>query len=118
MLFRFESLEIWQTSVTFATKIYPLTKKLPREEMFALADQLRRSACSISTNIAEGSGSSSKKDFGHYLDIAIKSLYEVVSLLLLAEKLEYISKNSRQELYGEADTLVRKIRAFQKSLDK
>ena len=78
MAFRFEQLQIWQSAIIFTNNIYTATKVFPPEERFSLTDQLRRSASSIAANIAEGSGSSSKKDFSHYLDIAIKSTYETV----------------------------------------
>jgi len=61
MAFRFEHLEIWTESIEYASEIYHLIKKFTREEIFALSDQLRRSSTSISTNIAEGAGSRSKK---------------------------------------------------------
>jgi four helix bundle protein len=111
-MFKFETLDIWKDSALFTKKIYLLTKKFPRDELFALSDQIRRSATSVPANIAEGSGSSSKKDFSHYLDISIKSIYEVVSHLYIAREQKYIDEQVRKELYDEAETLVRKIKAF------
>lgn len=70
-MFRFEELEIWKSLIVYTKNIYLLTNTFPKQELFSLVDQLRRSSSSIAANIAEGSGSSSKKDFGHYLDIAI-----------------------------------------------
>lgn len=115
-MFRFEGLEIWKSAIIYTNHIYLVTKLFPREELFSLVDQLRRSASSIPANIAEGSGSSSKKDFCHYLDIAIKSTYETVSHIQLAKELGYITETQRNDLYKEADQLARKIRAFKKSL--
>lgn len=116
MAFRFEHLEIWKESIFYANEIYLVVKTFPREELFALSDQLRRSSSSVSTNIAEGAGSRSKKDFSHFLDIAIKSVYETVSLLYLATEQNYISNKKRLELYELADKLVRKIKSFQNRL--
>lgn len=116
MAFRFEHLEIWKEAIAYALSIYKLTKSFPRDEQFALTDQLRRAVSSISTNIAEGSGSSSKKDFCHYLDISIKSTYETVSLLFLAKKQSYISDDVRITLYNDAEILVKKINSFKKFL--
>ncbi len=116
MAFRFEHLEIWHDAVLYANEIYKLTKKFPREEVFSLTDQLRRAVSSISTNIAEGAGSSSKKDFGHYLDIAIKSTYETVSLLFLAEQQGYIAETERVVFYQKAEILVKKIQKFKSFL--
>lgn len=116
MAFRFEHLEIWKDSILFAKQIYAVTKTFPRDELYALVDQLRRAASSIAANIAEGAGSSSKKDFAHYLDIAIKSIYETVSHLYLAEQQGYISSKKRLELYAKAEYLVKKIQSFRKSI--
>lgn len=116
MAFRFEHLEIWKEAIAFANAIYHLTKRFPREELFALTSQLRRAVSSISTTIAEGSGSSSKKDFSHYLDIAIKSTFEVVSLLQLAMEQGYITEDEKSKFYKTAEILVKKINSLKKSL--
>ena len=115
-MFKFEQLDIWKDSISFSKKIYKLTVTFPRHELFALSNQLRRSASSISANIAEGSGSSSKKDFNHFLDIAIKSIYETISHLHLAKELEYISDRDKLILYNDSEILVKKIKAFRKWL--
>ena len=118
MSFRFEQLIIWQAAISFTNSIYTITKTFPPDERFSLVDQLRRSASSIAANIAEGSGSSSKKDFSHYLDISIKSTYETVSHLVIAKEQKYISQESYINLYDSAELLSRKIRAFKVSLIK
>lgn len=118
MAFRFEQLQIWQTAISFTNSIYTITKTFPAAERFSLVDQLRRSASSIAANIAEGSGSSSTKDFVHYLDIAIKSTYETVSHLVIAKEQQYISLKSYTDLYDSAELLSRKIRSFKSSLFK
>lgn len=115
-MFKFETLDIWKDSLVFTQKIYQATKVFPRDELFSLTDQLKRSASSIPANIAEGSGSSSKKDFSHYLDIAIKSTHEVVSHLYVAEGQSYIKESERLALYKDAEILVRKIKSFRKWL--
>lgn len=116
MAFRFESLEIWKLAIEYGNKIYDLADCLPQKELFSLGSQLRRSTVSQSNNIAEGSGSSTIKDFRNYLDIAIKSTLEIVSMLFFAERRKYISISQRIELYQEAEILIKKIRAFKKSL--
>lgn len=118
MAFRFEHLDIWKDSNLFISKIYKATKEFPRDELFSLTNQLRRSAGSISANIAEGAGSSSDKDFSHYLDIAIKSLYETVAHLYLAKEQKYISERLRKQFYNDAEVLVKRIQSFKKWLNK
>ena len=116
MAFRFESLEIWKLGIEYGNEIYNLADNLPKKELFGLGSQLRRSAVSISNNIAEGSGGVSIKDFKNYLDISIKSTLEIISMLFFAESRNYIIKEQRIKLYEEAERLIRKIRAFKNSL--
>jgi four helix bundle protein len=116
MAFRFEHLIVWQDSREFCSSIYTITKSFPKEEFFSLTDQLKRAAGSVSANIAEGAGSSSKKDFAHFLDIAIKSLYEVISHLYIAQDQKYITNSQRQELYNQAEKLVKQLKSLRKSL--
>jgi four helix bundle protein len=87
----------------------------PKHETFALADQLKRAAVSISNNIAEGSGGT-KKDFSNFLNIAVKSVLETVNILHFAESIGYIDLSKKDDLYREAETLIRKIRAFKNTL--
>lgn len=117
-MFKFETLEIWIEAKNYSSAIYRLTRTFPKSEAFGLTDQLRRSANSISANIAEGSGSNSKKDFCHYLDIAIKSLYETVSHLYIAQDQEYINETKRKELYKTAEILVKRIQNFKSWVNK
>jgi len=115
-MFKFEKLEIWHLANDYADKIYETTKTFPQEEKFNLVDQLKRAANSIPTNIAEGSGSESVKDFKNFLNISIKSTYETVSLLYRARKRNYIGEETRKKLYGEAEVLVKRTSAFKKWL--
>ncbi len=88
----FEYLEAWQNAIKLAKKIYLLTKKYPKEEIFSLTNQMRRAVISISSNIAEGSSRKSVKEFIYFLEIALGSLNELESLLILSFELKYISK--------------------------
>ena len=115
-MFRFESLQIWRDAITYAALLYAVARKFPKEEMFALSDQLRRAATSISNNIAEGSGNTSTKDFCNFIDIAIKSALETVNILYLAKEFGYILETQRVELYGKTEELIKKMRSFKHSL--
>ena len=77
-MYHFEKLEIWQKAVNLVDEIYNVTENFPEKEKFALADQLRRATVSIPSNIAEGSGRNSKKEFIQFLSITRGSLYETV----------------------------------------
>lgn len=115
-MFTYESLEIWKLAITYARLIYKITDKFPRSEIYGLTNQLRRAAISISANIAEGSGSTSLKDKLNFLDIAIKSALETTSEIQIAFELNYLDEKNRNQLYEEAEKIIRKIRAFKKFL--
>jgi len=116
MVFRFEGLEFWQLAVTFAGNIYDLTEKLPRDEMFGLSSQLKRAATSISLNIAEGSGRSSAKKLAHYLQIAIGSIFEIITALVIARNRNFVTADQYNEIDSDAEILTKKITAFRKNV--
>lgn len=91
MEFLFEKLLVWQKSMDLVPMVYDQVGKLPSEEKFALADQLRRAAVSIPSNIAEGNGRAGNRDYAHFLSIARGSLYETLTQLELAKRQQYIS---------------------------
>ena len=115
MAFRFEELEIWKLAINYAKRCYDVTNHFPKHENFALADQLRRAALSISNNIAEGSNGSNS-NFQKYINIAIGSALETVNILHFATEVGYINYDLKQELYEEVEKLIRKMRSFIKSL--
>lgn len=117
-MFRFEKLEVWNESVEYAKKIYILSEKLPKNEIYGLTAQIKRASLSISSNIAEGSGGASINDFCHYLNIAIKSTIETVSQLLFAKNMGYIKDYDIKYLYNEAELLVKRIQALKLYLRK
>lgn len=117
-MFRFEKLEVWNESIDYAKKIYKLADTLPRNELFGLNSQLKHAALSIPSNIAEGSGGSTTKDFSHYLDISIKSTTETVSQLLFGREMGYFKQEDVKKLYEEAETLVKRIQGLKKYLHK
>lgn len=103
---RFEELKVWQLSHNFVLMVYNLLKKFPVDERFALADQLRRAAVSIPSNIAEGVAKKTTKEFCQNLYIARGSLSEVRYYLVLAKDLGYITAQQ----YNEAFNLLNEIR--------
>ncbi len=115
-MFRFESLEIWKLAIEYCIQLYDIADTLPAKEMYGLGSQLRRAAVSISSNIAEGSGANTNKDFSNFLDISVKSTLETVSILYFALERKYIVEEKRKELYEEAEKIIRKIRAFKNKL--
>jgi four helix bundle protein len=88
----FRKLNIYITSKELVKRVYALLKQFPREEQYALCDQLRKAVISIPSNIAEGSGRMSAKDQAHFYSIAYGSLMEVLAQLDVACDLGYITK--------------------------
>ena len=96
--------------------IYKLTVSFPSEEKFGLVSQMTRAAVSIPSNIAEGTGRNSDKDFAHFISIAIGSLYELNTQIVLSERLGYINQTQSQELQKKLDNLQRKSVSFKSKL--
>lgn len=115
-MFRFEKLEIWVLSIAYAKKVYDVTNTFPKSETFGLTSQLKRAVLSISSNIAEGCGSASLRDFSSFLDIAIKSSMETVSQLRFAREMYYVNDVTLEELYEDAERIIRKIHRLKQTL--
>ncbi len=86
----YQDLLAWQKAMDLVTQVYRLSHKFPREEIFALTGQLRRAAVSVPSNIAEGQGRSSRKEFLYFLGNAKGSMAEVETQILIARNLGYI----------------------------
>ena len=101
----YKNLETWQLSVQLVKKIYKTTKHFPREELFSLCDQIKRSAISIPSNIAEGYGRDSIKDLIHFLHISLGSLYELETQIFISYEVELISKTEFESLQETIELL-------------
>jgi four helix bundle protein len=118
MAFRFEELDIFHLALDFSARVYEKIKKFPWEERFDLTSQTRRAANSIALNIAEGSGRGTKRDFCHFLDIALGSTFEVVTCFFLAKKHGYISEQDLENIKQQGELLSKKINSFKNTLSK
>jgi four helix bundle protein len=116
MAFRFEGLDIFHDAIDFSTSVHSMVKKFPADERFDLTSQCRRAANSVVLNIAEGSGRGTKKDFAHFLDMAMGSTFETVACFFIAEKQSYISEQDLEKIKREAESLGKKINAFKATL--
>ena len=112
----FHKLGIWQRSHQLTLDVYRASKVFPKDELFGLTSQIRRAASSIPTNIAEGCGRASNKDYAHFLQIAIGSASEVEYELLLAHDLEYINDESFNKLTSETIAIRKMIIKYQSEL--
>lgn len=114
--FRFENLKVWQAARHLNGQIYRVTRGFPHEEQFGLIPQLRRASISVSSNIAEGSGRNSDKDFAHFLEQAYGSLMEVASQLYLSFDLEYLELAMLDEVLEEIRVQAAQLAALNRSL--
>jgi four helix bundle protein len=112
----FRKLKVYQRAIEFTVEIYRSSKTFPKEEIYGLTSQIRRAVTSISLNIAEGSGNNSEKEFKRFLEIALRSSYEVMSCLEIALRLKYCTKEDFERLIAEADEIAAMIVGFSKSL--
>lgn len=104
----YENLVVWQKAHKLVLLIYSATQGFPNEERFGLTSQIRRAATSTPTNIAEGCGKSTQKDFAHYLDIAFASMQEVQYLTFLSFELKYLDALA----YSTLDNYITEVKAM------
>ncbi len=108
----YKDLKVWERAHLFTVRIYECSKTFPKEEMYSLTNQLRRSASSIPANIAEGCGKSTQNDFATYLHISLGSANEAEYFLLLSKDLSYL----RQEIYDDLYKIINEVKAMLISL--
>jgi len=113
---RFKDLEIWKLSRLLCSEIYIVTANFPENEKFGLTNQLRRASVSVPSNIAEGCSRSSNKDFSRFLEIAIGSIYEIETQLLIAFDLGYINQSKLDDLCFNIDRIVKMTSKFRSTL--
>jgi len=105
----FKKYEIWQLSHAFTLRIYSSTSLFPKDEMYGIKSQIRRASSSIPTNISEGCGRNSDKEFNQYLNIALGSASETEYLIILSRDLNYIDTETFEILEKEINTIKSKI---------
>ena len=93
----YKQLIVWQKSMDLTVEIYSLVKYLPKEETYALSDQMRRAVVSVPSNIAEGRGRLYRKEFLWFVSISRGSLYEIETQLEVCERLNYIDKSKTEK---------------------
>ena len=113
--FGYRKLIAYQKAKEVVKRTYKLLKKFPKEEQYAMCDQLRRASISITSNIAEGMNRYSVKDKNHFLEMAYGSLMEMSSQFEIAEELGYINNADRQNMDVLIDEVARLISGLQKS---
>ena len=112
----FKDLILWQRAMDLVVEVYQLVKKLPKEELFALSDQIRRAAISIPSNIAEGQGRNSSKEFIHFLSIAKGSKAELETQLLLCVRINYLTESEIEKAMSLIEEVGKMLNSLQKKL--
>ena len=113
----FRNLQIWKDAMDLAQEVYEVTETIPTKETYGIISQMTRAAVSIPSNIAEGSGRS-EKDFAHFLSIALGSLFELNTQIMLSERIGYMDNKQSLALQDKADKLQMMIAGFKRRLEK
>ena len=116
--YNFEKLRVYQEALDFAETIYQNTQGFPDRENFGITSQIRRAAVSISSNLAEGSGRHHTKVFLEFLYQSRGSLYEVMTLIKLSQRLKYLDSQTKEELLRLSDQIAIKLSNLINSLRK
>jgi len=109
-------LDVWKIAHNLTLKLYEMTKNFPSEERFRLTDQICRAASSVPTNIAEGKGRASLREYLQFLSIARGSVEELKYLLVLSRDLSYISENAYSDMANQSDQVARMLNGLMRSL--
>ncbi|WP_026713912.1 four helix bundle protein [Flavobacterium daejeonense] len=108
----FRDLQVWQKAMVLVTKCYSITSNFPKEELFSLTSQIRRSSISIPSNIAEGFGRDTNKDYLRFLTISLGSLFEFQTQIEIAYNLKYIDEENFNLLYNDSREVERMLSPF------
>jgi four helix bundle protein len=112
----YRDLRVWKEAVEFVKDVYVLTSRFPANEIYGLTNQIRRAAVSIPSNIAEGQGRNSPKEFRQFLGIALGSIGEVETQLIISEKIAYLSQDELVPLETRLDDLRKMLKSLSNRL--
>ncbi|MCF7955008.1 MAG: four helix bundle protein [Phycisphaerae bacterium] len=113
----FRDLQIWQRGITLVERVYRTTVSFPKEEKYGLTGQIRRSAVSIPSNIAEGFSRGFKNEYKQFLFITLGSASELITQLIISARLEYISDNEASTLIDEVEQISKMTMSLIKKID-
>jgi four helix bundle protein len=114
--FRFEDLEIWRMAIEVANLLFDVADELEAKKLYRFAEQLRGAGLSMANNIAEGSGSTSNREFIQFLNIARRSTFENANMLIIFDRRKLIPRPRRDQILERLDHLSRKLTSFQRTL--
>jgi four helix bundle protein len=113
-----KELKIWHKAMDLSVEVYKATSKFPKEEIYGLTSQIKRSAISIPSNISEGAGRNSNKEFIHFLGIANGSSYELQTQLIISNRLNLITDETLESLLKPIEEIQKMTYTFQNTLQK
>ena len=111
-------LKIWNASIDLCVEVYEAVANMPNDERYGLSSQIKRSAVSIPSNIAEGAGRDSFPQFNQFLNIAFGSSYELQTQLIISERLNFITKEVNEPILSKLDEIQKMIYVFKENVNK
>ncbi len=108
----FKDLRVWQDAIRLAILVYKATDTFPKHELYGLTSQIRRAAVSVASNIAEGKGHRSNREFCNFLFHARGSLLELQTQAIIAQELKYLSPGDSEAIMAQAGTVTRALNAL------
>jgi len=112
-----KDLDVWKRAIGLVVNVYQITSSFPKEEIYGLTSQLRRCSVSVPSNIAEGAGRSSFKEFSRFLSIALGSLAELETQIIISNRLDYVSNTAFENLLVDLTTVRKMTLGLKKSID-
>ena len=116
--FRFQDLDIWKVSIEVADELFEIANDLEKRRLYRFAEQLRGAAMSMSNNIAEGSGSTSAKEFRQFLNFTRRSIFENANITIILSRQNMITDETKEQILNKLDHLSRQVYRFSQSLNK
>mgnify|MGYP001585308747 FL=1 len=115
-MFRFETLDVWKRSIEITDTLFDLADELEAKKRFRFAEQLRGAVLSVSNNIAEGSGSSSRNEFKQFLNYSHRSVFESANMIIICHRRSYLDELKRQQHLADLEQISKMIIGFSRSL--
>ncbi|SKB81872.1 four helix bundle protein [Daejeonella lutea] len=112
----FKNLTVWQRSIDLTTEIYSITREFPADEKYSLTSQIRRAAVSIPSNIAEGAGRKSNKEFKNFLSISTGSIFELETQIIIAHRLNFIDQLIMSEIIFKISEIQKMLFGLEQSI--
>jgi len=113
---KLKDMKIWNKAIELCVDVYKATTNFPKTETYGLTAQIRRSSVSIPSNISEGAGRNSNGEFIHFLGIATGSVYELLTQIVISEKLELMTKAQSEYLADNIDELLKMTYSFKENI--